>query len=264
MASRCPPPYAAKGQLSSLVVESCESRWKKSLELRHTSDLWKVLLNNEMISSAAVASEYEVDIILGDQDIALTQEAMKNALQKSLKDIINPGQWKREAFNDILIAGKRSFPQSDGNQYLGIHDFFDPNLILGFPFSLIRYPLAFLAKAPAYGISFFGCLFLLAAAVDKVTLSTPTDLAGVESQEQLVLDALGSIVASTFEIFLFSRLFLVVLLANRNEIIADAILDAVKNARQCKTSNRPVLISVLGMAHLNRVKKIIVDKSENW
>ena len=68
---------AHDGRMGAVVVESCESRWTKSLELDTELPLLKRLVRSEMQGAAGVALQNEVPVMLGDSDVGPFLERVK-------------------------------------------------------------------------------------------------------------------------------------------------------------------------------------------
>merc|ERR1712127_169822 len=146
--------------------------------------------------------------------------------------------------------------------------------------SFVKYPLSYFVKSP-----------LLAAAVCALIL-----LGGVDSSDAFVADSvsptdiLESLLFSIFETVVFARIFLKELLAERNEVLADSILDQCRNYEAVSNSgwleklfqaadgndksinsvyapgsvagkpeNGKTVVAVLGLAHCNGIKKLLTD-----
>ena len=218
-------------QLSAVIVESCPKRWNRTLAWQPENSIYRRIFDNEMQAAAEVASRNNLPVILGDQDIESTNRRMKEAFIQSAIDLLTPwnGGWS-SIYRDITKAAKEVLPQ--GSQYLGATAFANPFLLAATPVSLVRYPLSFLLKSPMIGIPL---ITLLALSLTQVGDSSFV--------EDTLLGKTGEILTSvgtfTIEIALIARVFLVALLDERNQIIADNIL------KQCRVASSITAISPL-------------------
>eukprot|EP01041_Mallomonas_annulata_P010505 gene10505-21912_t len=283
---------AEKSKLASVVVESCPVRWNKTLALQSSGSVLRKILDNEMQAAADVAVANGVPVVLGDQDISSTNRRIAETFKQSLIDIVTPwkGGW-RALYNDITEAANQAVPL--GNQYLGFSDFLNPKLILGAPVSLLRYPLAFIAKSPLLGLP------TVLALTYALMNSGDSAFVGTTPFEQFS-EVFSSGLIFGLEMGVFARVFLVALLAERNEILAANILLECKriattsqlillneqskgnifglplnifkvdksrqlqfseneNIRSIDSSGK-VIVAVLGMAHVNGVRNILLER----
>ena len=65
---------AEKKELACVLVESCSTRWNSSEKLKEELNPWQLraysnILANEIQMAAAVAKEYDIKLVLGDQPI---------------------------------------------------------------------------------------------------------------------------------------------------------------------------------------------------
>ena len=63
--------------LGSVVLESCNSRWSRTLKKQPKGSLRRNLLDNEMQAAYELGIEFDRPIILGDQDIDTTNDRLK-------------------------------------------------------------------------------------------------------------------------------------------------------------------------------------------
>ena len=272
---------AQQNRLGSVLIESCDLRWNSTLDLPPAISN---LLTSEMRTAHDLAMEYQRPVVLGDQLINITINRMKDTLKETALDLINPtAGWPKMA-SIINAARQESLPA--GPQYLGPSAIFNPALLLAAPISFFKYPLSFFVKAPIRSMILFAVLFGVdssGAAVNDVAAST----------EPLALsDLLLSLGGSVLEIIIFARIFLQVLLAERNQILASNIVaqcryyqaqpswqqwwkntfcsnkpSAVSYAEgsvtpRYETSAREqkggkVVVAILGMAHCNGIRKLL-------
>jgi hypothetical protein len=178
--------------LGAVVVESCESRWRRTQEVSPPGSIGRVLLPSEMLAAAEAAEERGVPISLGDTDVGELGPRLKELLIASLMDLLSPGEgWKRIG-DDLRRGAKLAFDTSDlDGDALEFSDFLKPDLLLGFVTSLLAYPAAALVKAPIPVGSLlvgsaFGAHYLEAAAREADALAAA---GGDSSASYLLLSA---------------------------------------------------------------------------
>lgn len=207
--------------LGSVVVESCDIRWNKTLALYSKFPLLKKFLTNEMISSCELTiEEYNRPVILGDQRINITSKALKDSFKETIDDLTSPPEgWKRFA-NSVQTAWEETVPFG-GEGYLNAFAFLDPKLLLVLPVSLIKYPLSFLVRDPLPTMVAFSVLFGLNYLESS---SSSMDILMDTSSEVPLSDWIISLGLAVLETAVFARLLLKPLLAERNQILAKSIL----------------------------------------
>ena len=143
---------------------------------------------------------------------------------------------------DIRTQGKAL---AGGQQYLGVEDVLDPRLLVYMPFSFVRYISAIFVKsgngfrlATASWFLFLGVFGFL---VDDQAVAT-------------IPEFLGALALTGLQVILLARLFLVILLGDRNEVVARNIEDALATA---DNSGDSTVVAILGMAHCNGVKRLL-------
>ncbi|CAE7660181.1 unnamed protein product, partial [Symbiodinium pilosum] len=175
--------------------------------------------------------------VLGDQRIEDLTRDITAAGRAAIDDMLSPPEgWQRTG--SALVNGMVSLAnlrkrkaQSTGSsqeEALGLGDFADPELILGFVVAVPRYVLSTALKAPTLlaGVVAF---YLICAVL-------PSGL-------------LGDLVMIAFEAVLF-RVILEVLLRDRDMILAKSIKDV------CQKKDAPgSVVAVLGAAHCNGVRR---------
>lgn len=134
-----------EGKLGSIIIESCDQRWNATL----SSELVQNALKSEMKAAYDLGIEYGRPVVLGDQDINATVSELKNGAKEAILDLVQPwnGGWQR-LVNSISLARKEAVPF--GEQYLGAGAFFDPKLLSAAPISMVKYPLSYAVKSPAF------------------------------------------------------------------------------------------------------------------
>ena len=212
---------AEQNRLGSVVVESCSVRWNTTMEILATKrgQLLKPVLTSEMKAAADKAAAYQRPVVLGDQLINVTGISLSAAFKQTLKDLATPlgGGWSR-FYNDVKAAADVALPTGPG--YLTPRSFFDPRLLIAAPVSFAKYPLSFLARNPISTAAVFAVLFGLTS----LDATSSTAFADASTQEQ-ILAIIETFLFAGLEFAFFGRVLLQVLLAERNEIIAQSILN---------------------------------------
>jgi hypothetical protein len=99
-----------QNKLGSVVVESCDIRWNKTSELYAEKPFLKQLLNNEMRTACDAALSFNRPVVLGDQRINITSDALKESLKQTLLDLVTPPSgWKRFS-DEVTQAWEESVP----------------------------------------------------------------------------------------------------------------------------------------------------------
>jgi pheromone shutdown protein TraB len=227
-----------------------------------------------MVAAAEMAREYRYPLFLGDQGIDDTSKRLKESFLESLSDLVTL-QWIklareiRKSYVEAVYVGGNS----SGTDYLGYSDFFSMRLLMYVPVSLIRYPLALILKAPKFSLALLSVLFLVSM-IDPTDVSTPLTSTlsafGIDVGDQIspTAEAVTSMMTSFLilvgEIALLGRPFLTVLLAERNNIIAKNILTECNRLSEKRATGgderEKTVVSVLGMAHCNGIKKILTER----
>jgi hypothetical protein len=270
-------------RLGSVIVESCDIRWNKTLDLYERRPWLKNLLKNEMLTSCELAQEYNCPVILGDQRINITSAAMKASLKETFVDLISPPSgWKRFA-TEVSKAWEETVPFG-GQGYLGAFAFFDPRLLLAVPVSLVKYPLAFLVRDPLpTSVVLIGLLV-----INYVDGSSSVTMDDVFNNQVPLSDWLISFGLAALETVVFARLLLKPLLAERNEILAKSILDQCRllatgetdlastrsstseivyapgsatTITEPRSDKDQAVVAILGMAHCNGIKKLLQEQT---
>jgi len=277
LAQDCINSLEEEGKLGSIIIESCDQRWNATL----SSELVQNALKSEMKAAYDLGIEYGRPVVLGDQDINATVSELKSGGKQAILDLVQPwnGGWGR-LVNSISLARKEAVPF--GEQYLGAGAFFDPKLLSAAPISMVKYPLSYAVKSPAF-VAVVGALILLGGA----------DADAYVSDSVSTTDLLESLLFSLLETAVFARIFLKELLADRNVILAENILEQCRNYEVTSNNNgwfdnflktdnvdkatnavyapasvaakpekgQKVVVAVLGLAHLNGIKKLLTEES---
>jgi len=248
---------ANSGELSAVVIESCASRWNSTL----SQPTWvRSVLQSEMGAAAKLAQENGAELVLGDQPIEETSEDMSNTLKQTVEDLKSPltGGWRRIAA-DVVRAGTSALaPRKDGYG-LGAQDILDPALIAATPVTFLRYPLAWLIRAPQAAFTFVAATVAVSLVPDVANALILSAADDPESTSSLLLAYLAGLTFTTLELVFIVRLFLVALLDTRNEVLAANIRDACTRATP-SDGKTPAVVAVLGMAHVNGVQRMLQEE----
>jgi len=216
----------SKEQLGSVIIESCDIRWndtgvdENGLEAKFA----KNFLTNEMRAAHDTSLQYSRPVILGDQRINITGSRIGEITKQAVVDLASPfnGGWER-FYSEVRSSSGMALPSKDGDDsYIGANGLLDPRLLLAMPATLVQYPLSWLIRAPLGTIAFGLSVFALNYFGDTTMVPADADLA--ERME----DVYSSLLFSAFETLLFARIFVTVMLAERNEVIAQNILEQCK------------------------------------
>jgi len=229
--------YAKERKLGSVIVESCDLRWNKTMEILDTprGAMFEPVLTSEMKAASDMAMNYQRPVVLGDQRIDLTGDSLKQTLKQTFTDLTSPiDGWKRY-YVELKKSAELALP-SGGEGYLDARSIFDPRLLIAAPVSFAKYPLSFLARNPIST----SIVFAFIAALNF--LGSDGDVAFMDAtlQEQ-ISSILASLLFAGLETAFFARLMISVLLEERNEVIAKNILD------QCKIYSTPIKAERTGM-----------------
>merc|ERR1719162_779826 len=186
-------------ELGSVIIESCDIRWEDSQTM---DPVTKRVLRSEMGAASEKAFSFNRPVVLGDQRINVTISNLRSAFKETVIDLsLPPKGWQRFARN-ISAAWEETSPSSNENDslynYLNFRDFLDPKLLLAAPVSLLKYPLSIFSKSPLLAFILFG-----------LTIVPPILTDGI----------------SALETSIFARLLLKELLQERNEVLAESILN---------------------------------------
>ena len=193
--------------LGAVVVESCTSRWTTSLEKAPPGSLIANLVCSEMQGAAGVALQKGVPIMLGDADAGAFLPRVRQLAQQSVRDLVSPfaGGWAAivqdfgrtlpgtlnpadVASSELLLEGERP---------IGIQDFLKPEMLVGFLFSLIRYPAAFALKAPLPFAALAAFLYALESTAIELDAATASSVAAGEVVSLPIVAALLFSAATT-------------------------------------------------------------------
>eukprot|EP00967_Tisochrysis_lutea_P131072 scaffold227450_cov30-Tisochrysis_lutea.AAC.1 len=241
---------AEAGTLRSVVVESCPTRWNNTMKNQPKGTFLRSLFDNEMQAAAEVAEECGCPVALGDQAIEDTARRMAQLTGATMVEVLTPFS------GDDLRAGvgQLAAPRSNGVSLLTL---LQPELLLGTPIALFRYPTSIAIKSPA--------IFALLVAVIALGLAYPADPSLVDGAgDEIYLELVEALAFAVLETIFLGRVFLVGLLEERNYVLARNIRRAA-TARAESGTGKPgsirrsgrTVVAILGMAHLNGVRQIL-------
>ena len=254
------------GSFGCLVLESCEKRWEKTLEFQRPGTIRRQLLDNEF-QAAQELVEDQAQVSLGDQSIDDLGQNMKRIFKETLEDVKSIDGWKRVREDLVRYSATELYPTKEFGkdvQTLSLQDFLlDGRLLVALPISLFRYPLAWLLKSPKLVVpllSFYFGLANLPGLVEAMETSGGGDVlataasGGVDLvQSADILDETLSVLflfLDVFQIVVLSRLMLVALLGERNDVLSESIRQKCEEQK----GTEKTVIAILGAAHLNGVQ----------
>lgn len=243
--------------LASVVLETCPTRWAKTLKMQPPGTFLRTLLDNEF-QAATDAAAPDTPVVLGDQRIEDLAASAKAVLKSTWSDFASPlgGGWVR-LWDDWREGYAREVGGIPGAG-LGFADLAtDPRLIAATPVSLFRYPLAWSIKSPKVIVPFFTFTWGLARLPDIVPVGA-VDAATqryVASGPENAVSALF-LLLDILEVVFLSRLFLKALLETRNDVLARSVRRACEVAAETagEGGGAGAVVAILGAAHLNGVQ----------
>jgi len=247
LAAKTVKDLADTGTLSAVVLETCERRWAKTLAFQPPGSFARALLDNEFQSAQEAAGD--ASIVLGDQGIADLGASLQALTKSTLKDFLSPSGWKSYV-EEVRAAVDSELAPLPGVGIAHPGELFDAKLLLNLPVSLVRYPLAWLLKSPKLIVplvSFFYGISILPTAVESIQ-----DAETMSMAEDFVTDLF--LVLDILQITILTRCFLVALLRDRNDILANSISKACEDAEEGES-----VVAILGAAHLNGVQRRLYE-----
>lgn len=232
---------AAAGKLVAVAVESCPTRWNATLKMQPAGSFLRSLCDNEMQAGAEAGEELAgAKTALVDQTIEDTGARAVQILRLTLAELCSPwnGGWGRIGA-DLGLG----FAQVNSAGGLGLSSILDPRLLVGFPISLVRYPLAIGIKSPLF----------LALVASLYVLVTGGDEPPPEGDVETLIDLAETLAFVALETAVLGRVLLVGLLEERNFVLARNI------RRACLEKPGGTVVGVLGMAHLNGVRSLLKE-----
>jgi len=253
--------YGESDRLGSVVVESCDLRWKLVQKTQPAGSCLRAVLDNEFQAAAEAGEGFTgSDAVLADEDVGDNDARINRAFLSSVRDWLDPfgGGWT--AISDDILRGYAESvdPASlceqtpPASAYLDRSDLLDPGMLRGAPVSLARYALAILIRTPRKGILLLGWIGLL------VGLLATRGFDGLTYTEGALASAAGFALSLSVGLPLLGRVYLVALLGERNEILAKNI------RRECTRlansgAEDAVCVAVLGLAHCNGAKRVLCE-----
>ena len=247
--------------LGALVLESCEKRWKKTIEFQPPGSITRALLDNEFQACQELCRER--DVYLGDQNIDDLSSDLKELFVQTMKDCFtNPSSIKADfkKFTESELVPLQSFGSDGRVVSLSFEDFLDYRLLACMPISMLRYPLAWLLKSPKLVVpvvTFYLTLASLPGIVEATQFKEQIAGNGFAVSDGGFDDVLSFLflVLDALQIVVLSRLMLVALLGKRNDILSQSIRDKCEEIKGTDMS----VIAILGAAHLNGVQNRLLS-----
>jgi len=262
-------------RLGAVVLETCPTRWAKTLKFQPKGSPMRVLLDNEF-QAATEAAPRKTRVVLGDQRIEDLSVSAKAQFKSTIEDFASPftGGWRRLWDDARLTYAREVVGVGDDELKLTFADLaLDPRLLLAMPLSLFRYPLAWSIKSPKTVVPFLGFVYGLSILPSLV----PAGGVDAETHRYVASGAENAISALFFlldvlEVVFLSRLFLKALLEVRNDILAKSVRETCEAVRRERgetgvetetltgtgtgtgTLRPKTVVAVLGAAHLNGVQ----------
>lgn len=229
---------SSRDKLGAVVIETCDLRWSSGNTTEQELRAMAKFLQNEMRTAYDVAIASKVPVVLGDQRINITATRMKEVAQQTLLDLVTPlqGGWDR-FYSDVRDAWSVALPYNEDSsmpKYINARGFFDARLLMAMPVTLVKYPLSWIARAP------IGTVIFLSILVGLDALADYTSVAAVDAAPigDTIMDWIGSLAFVILEFALLGRILVRVLLAERNEVLADNILHQCRLlSKQKRTRN---------------------------
>jgi len=247
--------------VGAVVVESCTSRWTSSLEVAPPGSLIAQLICSEMQSATGVALVNDVPIMLGDADAGAFLPRVKELAKQSARELLDPlGGWAN-IYRDFARTLPNTLNPSDvassellleGEAPIGLADFARKEVLVGFLFSLVRYPLAFALKAPLPFAAFAGFIFLLESTASSLDALAETSMAAGDVFSLPIAATLAFSTVTFGLSVLTSRLLLVAFLEERNAELARSI-------RRAAAEKGGPVVAILGGLHVNGVARLLMS-----
>ena len=178
--------------MSSVLIESCASRyeaWKDT----DADSLARRLLESEMQVASDRAKANGVPLILGDQPIEEVGVRTRELFKDTVRDLVSPlqGGWSR-CVADVWKATTSAFPSAPPTASftsLGVQDILDPPLLAAAPVSLLRYPTAWLIRAPMSVLTLAFTVGILTSLPDLLMATVTTVSAASAGEQQFVIES---------------------------------------------------------------------------
>lgn len=195
-----------------------------------------------------------MDVVLADENLAENDARVNDAFLSSLKDLCDPLRGWREIWMDFEKGYRESIDPSSvcKGEYLDWGDLFDPGMVFSTPIAIQRYYEAFWRKEPLKGTLLFSWIGFLAVMLSQRGLD------GLTLTERGLASMGGFVLSLAVGLPLLGRVFLVALLGERNEILAQNIRKECKRLVETGAGDK-VCVVVLGLAHCNGVKRLLCE-----
>ena len=242
LAERVVRELAEEDQLGAVALEVCPSRWDSTLRAQPRGSLLRRICDNEFQAAAEVAEDFSCGLALADQSIEVTSGRLAQLAKQTVVQLFTG---EAEAVRRDIGVGWRAL-QGEG---VRAGAYVSPGLLLGAPVALLRY----LAGSPIFAGAL---LALIAFTLGLEEISDPAAPA-VEYAADLAFSGLETVV--------LLRVMLVGLIEERNFALARNIRAASMQVLTPPEAARErgagkdgaAVVAVLGMAHLNGVRKLL-------
>lgn len=231
---------AESNRLGSVIIESCDLRWtidtNNTVSSLASQNFKKNFLKNEMRAAHDIALAYSRPVVLGDQRINITTDAILSTGKQTFVDLVDPvNGWKR-FYTEVREAATLALPpRSEDPDYIDKSGFLDSRLLLATPSVLVKYPLAWILRYPLGGTVFATGVFVLNYIADA-TMRVPAEATGWETLEDLYV----SVLFAVLEVLVLGRIMVKAVLADRNEVLAKNVL------AQCEIYGRKGGVGAVG------------------
>ena len=172
-------------RLRAVLVESCPTRWNATLDKLPSNSVTRWICDNEMQAAAEAGQQFGIEVDLGDQTIEDTGSRAAQLLALTLAEALTPfaGGWGRIASDFRAALQQVRSPTTEGLSPVAL---LNAPLLLGFPISAVRYPLALFVKSPLLVFP-AAALYALTATLDAsaADAAVAASASGVEPSELL-------------------------------------------------------------------------------
>eukprot|EP00930_Biecheleria_cincta_P026092 TRINITY_DN18452_c0_g1_i2.p1 TRINITY_DN18452_c0_g1~~TRINITY_DN18452_c0_g1_i2.p1 ORF type:complete len:247 (-),score=35.50 TRINITY_DN18452_c0_g1_i2:330-1070(-) len=231
---------ATQGTLGAVILETCSSRWAKTVEMQPAGSFMRTVLDNEMQAAAEIAEAAGRPVIFGD----LQNEnipSFSSALQEGLIDLCSPldGGWLRSA--QAISEGFQRWQsllrvQGGGNDSKLFRMQEKPEFAAEMPLAYFRYILSAVLRDARW--------LLVAAVVITLFVMLPHD------------SLASTVVVFICELLTIRAILSTAMVDERDEVLAETVR---QTCNSLGTSARVVVV-VLGAAHHDGVLKRILQK----
>ena len=194
-----------------------------------------------------------------------------------MRDVLDPMQGWDAIWYDVGKAYRTvcsSFgllERQESEEYLTLKDFMSKDLIASMLFLLVRCPLSILVKN---GLSLLSIALTVVLWHNVQSLYFPEfSLLGTtfttwlqedasyntSTELEFIVDIVGTLGIVIAEVIVFLRVFVLPILVERDRAIADMIASVTTNENISEKDDK-VIVAVLGMAHCDGVRDLIVNR----